>query len=129
MPDGAAEVSVAMPGAITVDGIPPIPAALAESLRPYGETRSATALSWNPADRSLLIATRFASTLQLHQVASPMGARRQLTFEPERIVDARWAACVRVRPRRVPVRRTTPGSFHPRGGGLPNPRGLPSRQL
>ncbi|HEY1426491.1 MAG TPA: alpha/beta fold hydrolase [Caulobacteraceae bacterium] len=91
MPDGRADVGAPMPASITADGVPPIPPALAETLRPYGETRSATALSWNPADRSLLIATRFASTLQLHQVASPMGARRQLTFEPERIIDARWA--------------------------------------
>ena len=91
MPDGSADVGTPTTAAITVDGVPPISQALAQSLRPYGETRSATALSWNPADRSLLIATRFASTLQLHQVASPMGARRQLTFEPERIVDARWA--------------------------------------
>jgi dipeptidyl aminopeptidase/acylaminoacyl peptidase len=91
MPDGSADVGTPIPAAITVEGVPLISQTLAESLRPYGETRSATALSWNPTDRSLLIATRFASTLQLHQVASPMGARRQLTFEPERIVDARWA--------------------------------------
>jgi dipeptidyl aminopeptidase/acylaminoacyl peptidase len=91
MADLSAGASAPIPAAITADGVPAIPQALAEQLRPYGETRSATALSWNPTDRSLLIATRFASTLQLHQVASPMGARRQLTFEPERIVDARWA--------------------------------------
>lgn len=91
MPDGSAEVSTPIPAAITADGVPPIPQALAESLRPYGETRMAIALSWNAVDRSLLIATRFASTPQLHQVASAMGARRQITFESERIADAAWA--------------------------------------
>jgi dipeptidyl aminopeptidase/acylaminoacyl peptidase len=91
MPDRRADVDTAIPAALTVDGVQPIPPALAEALRPYSSVRSATALSWNPVDRTLLIATRFGSTLQLHQVAQPMGARRQLTFEPERIVDARWA--------------------------------------
>jgi dipeptidyl aminopeptidase/acylaminoacyl peptidase len=91
MAERRAEVAAAIPAAITADGVPAIPLALAEALRPYGETRTAIALSWNPADRSLLIATRFASTPQLHQVAAPMGARRQLTFEPERIADARWS--------------------------------------
>jgi len=84
-------MSTTAPAAITTDGVPPIPLALAEALRPYGETRMAIALSWNPADRSLLIATRFASTPQLHEVASAMGARRQITFEPERIADAAWS--------------------------------------
>src|SRR5688500_7600668 len=71
------------PAAITADGIPPVPAELAAATRPYFEFRTASFLDWNPADRSMLIATRFANTNQVHRVEHPGGARTQLTFEDE----------------------------------------------
>jgi dipeptidyl aminopeptidase/acylaminoacyl peptidase len=82
---------VAKPAAITADGTPPIPLALAEATRPYRESRSARAVDWNPADRSLLITTRFGNVAQLHSVAQPLGARRQITFEIDRIGNAHFS--------------------------------------
>jgi hypothetical protein len=74
---------VEKPAALTADGIPPVPAELAERTRPYMEFRTATFTSWNPRDRSMTIMTRFANTAQVHRVARPMGAREQLSFEAE----------------------------------------------
>jgi dipeptidyl aminopeptidase/acylaminoacyl peptidase len=65
---------------LVVDGIPPIPAALAEEVGRYTEFRTAVLLSWHPTRREVLISTRFADTAQVHQVKFPGGARTQLTF-------------------------------------------------
>lgn len=83
--------AVAVPAAITADGVPPIPAALADRTRPYLEARSAGVVDWNPRDRSLLIATRFANVAQLHTVAAPLAMRRQITFEADRVSSARYS--------------------------------------
>ncbi len=76
------------PEAIEIEGVPPIPAELAEQVRPYLEARNALVTGWRASDRALLILTRFAGAPQVHAVGFPMGARRQLTFEPERIAGA-----------------------------------------
>ena len=79
------------PAALVADGVPAVPAALAAATRPYLEYRTAAFVGWNPADRSMLIATRFGNTAQLHRVAHPLGAREQLTFEAEPVSHGRWS--------------------------------------
>ena len=79
----AAFAEAPKPAALTADGIPPVPDELAATSRPYMEFRSAGFAGWHPTDRSMLIATRFANTSQLHTVATPLGMRRQISFEPE----------------------------------------------
>ena len=74
---------VAKPAALVADGIPAVPAELADRTRPYMEFRTAGFAGWHPRDRSMLIATRFANTAQLHRVAAPMHYRQQLSFEPD----------------------------------------------
>ena len=74
---------VAKPAALTADGVPVIPDALAAASRPYMESRGAGFGGWNAADRSMLISTRFGNVSQLHRVAGPMMDRRQISFEAE----------------------------------------------
>jgi dipeptidyl aminopeptidase/acylaminoacyl peptidase len=81
---------VAMPDSLVADGIPPIPRAIADGVGTYSEARSAAAIDWHPVDRSLLIRTRFADTDQLHEVKLPGGARRQLTFFPDKVGAATY---------------------------------------
>lgn len=85
-PTGAEGVPV--PPALTLDGIPPVPAELVERVRPWMEFRQAAFRAWDPATRGMLVTTRFADVPQLHHVASPGAARRQLTFTAEPIQDA-----------------------------------------
>ncbi len=73
---------------LVAEGIPKIPAALADSVRRYSEFRAAAFSSWHPTKREILIRTRFADTAQVHQVKSPGGARTQLTFFPDRVGSA-----------------------------------------
>lgn len=75
---------------LIVDGIPPIPSALAEQVKRYTESRSATLLDWHPTRREMLVSTRFGQTAQVHRVKMPGGARTQLTFYPEKVSGARF---------------------------------------
>jgi dipeptidyl aminopeptidase/acylaminoacyl peptidase len=73
---------------LVTDGVPPIPASIAEVTRRYTEFRSATLLDWHPEKPEMLISTRFANTPQIHRVVSPGGARTQLTFAQEPVSQA-----------------------------------------
>lgn len=73
---------------LVVEGIPPLSASLASETRRYTESRSASFVDWHPQRQEMLIATRFANTMQLHRVRTSGGARTQLTFEQEPITVA-----------------------------------------
>ncbi len=68
---------------LILQGIPPIPIALAQTVNRYTEFRSASLASWHPLRREMLISTRFGDTTQVHHVKFPLGCRKQLTFFPE----------------------------------------------
>jgi dipeptidyl aminopeptidase/acylaminoacyl peptidase len=80
-----APATVAPPDSIVAENVPPIPAALAEELAPYGEIRRAVFLDWHPTKRAMLITTRFADSWQVHEVAAPGADRRQLTFYKDNV--------------------------------------------
>jgi dipeptidyl aminopeptidase/acylaminoacyl peptidase len=82
---------VPKPAALIADGIPTVPDDLAVKTRPYMEFRTAGFVGWHPTDKSMLIATRFANTAQLHRVAAPMMARKQISFEAEPVSNGSWA--------------------------------------
>jgi dipeptidyl aminopeptidase/acylaminoacyl peptidase len=83
--------NVEKPAALVADGLPDVPPELAQKTRPYMEFRTASFVGWHPSDRSMLIATRFANTNQIHRVAKPMAARTQISFEPEPVNVATYA--------------------------------------
>ena len=68
---------------LVVEGVPEIPLALVGTVKRYTEFRAAGLQSWHPTRREMLITTRFADVAQIHQVRSPLGARKQLTFLSE----------------------------------------------
>jgi dipeptidyl aminopeptidase/acylaminoacyl peptidase len=75
---------------LVVEGIPKIPASIAEAVSRYTEARAASLASWHPARREMLISTRFGDTPQIHHVKFPGGARTQLTFFPDRVTGASY---------------------------------------
>jgi dipeptidyl aminopeptidase/acylaminoacyl peptidase len=82
---------VEKPAALVADGIPAVPDRLAEQTRPYMEFRTAALQGWNPRTHGIVITTRFANTAQVHEVARPMGMRRQITFEADPIAAAGYS--------------------------------------
>ena len=75
---------------LVAEGIPKIPASLAESVGRYSEFRGAAFAGWHPTRREMLIETRFGDTFQVHEVKFPGGARTQLTFFPDRVAGAHY---------------------------------------
>ena len=71
-------------------GLPEVPAQLRARIEQYQNSRSANALDVAADGSQLLIATRFASTNQLHLVEQPMGMRTQLSFGSEPVNSARF---------------------------------------
>jgi dipeptidyl aminopeptidase/acylaminoacyl peptidase len=84
----APKVEVRTVGAATLENVPPIAPELATAVARYQQSRSATVADWL-ADGSLLIGTRFGTTVQLHRVKAPGMARAQLTFAAEPIAGGR----------------------------------------
>lgn len=73
---------------LVIEGIPAIPADIAESVQRYSESRSAVFCDWHPKRKEMIISTRFGNVPQLHLVTMPLGARKQLTFFNEPISNA-----------------------------------------
>jgi dipeptidyl aminopeptidase/acylaminoacyl peptidase len=73
---------------LVTQGIPAIPADLVGLVDRYTQFRSASLATWHPTRREMLISTRFGDVAQVHQVKFPGGARKQLTFFPERVSGA-----------------------------------------
>lgn len=74
-------------GTLVTENVPETPPAVREQLHRYQNTRSASFLDWL-ADGTMLIATRFGQTPQIHHVKSPGGDRTQLTFFDEPVTSA-----------------------------------------
>jgi dipeptidyl aminopeptidase/acylaminoacyl peptidase len=84
----AAPAALTRPATLVAEGLPPIPAHLADDVRRYTEARSAAFASWHPTRLEMLVGTRFGNTSQIHLVTAPLGARRQLTFFEEPVPGA-----------------------------------------
>jgi dipeptidyl aminopeptidase/acylaminoacyl peptidase len=75
-------------GNLVLDNVPSVDSPLTARLEDYVQARGASFVDWL-ADGSLLVATRFGDAEQLHRVATPLGAREQLTFSREPVTVAR----------------------------------------
>lgn len=90
-PSASPAADVIAPGDnLVVEGVPPIPAALAQEIGRWTEIREAAFAGWHPVRREVLVLTRFGATNQVHQVRRPGGARTQLTFFPEPVAQATY---------------------------------------
>lgn len=86
--ESTSDATTSTEGPLVLDGTPEIPDELVARLTPYLEARSASLSDLSDGGDALLITTRFGETYQVHHVAQPMGARRQLTFQQEPVGDA-----------------------------------------
>src|SRR5688572_8984874 len=89
-PAAAQEALLSVPENVKADGVPGIPAALAEAVGRYGEFRTAQLLAWHPTDRRILVSTTFGNVPQIHEVRNPGGARTQLTFYRDGVTGGAW---------------------------------------
>ena len=76
-----------LPGALTREGVPASDAAVSATLPHYLQSRSASFVDWL-WDGSMLIATRFGDTEQIHRLRMPLGMREQLSYAPGGVAAA-----------------------------------------
>lgn len=81
---------LAPPPNLVLDGVPPIPAELAEKLAPYGDFRAHAMLSWHPLRREMLVLRRLTATNQIHLVTEPGVTPVALTDFPDAVSGARF---------------------------------------
>jgi dipeptidyl aminopeptidase/acylaminoacyl peptidase len=84
----AAGPNLSTPSNLKPEGLPPIRQDVFDAINRYSEFRTAALVDWAPSQREILIATRFGDVPQIHRVATPGGARQQLTFFPDRVTQA-----------------------------------------
>jgi len=82
-----APVETRQVGTARLENVPEIPDDIRAAVQRYQNYREARFQDWLP-DGSMLITTRFGSTFQVHHVASPGAARRQLTYYNEPVGGA-----------------------------------------
>ncbi|HSN89042.1 MAG TPA: S9 family peptidase, partial [Thermoanaerobaculia bacterium] len=82
--------TVPVPESIIARHVPAIPQAGIEDLLPYENLRTAALAAWHPKERRMLIRTRFSESVQLHEVAMPMGDRTQLTFYKDPVAEGEY---------------------------------------
>ncbi|MFN7164571.1 MAG: TolB family protein, partial [Hyphomonas sp.] len=74
-------------GNLVLEGVPDASPELKERLTRYENVRGHGFQDWT-GEGGILISTRFADVSQIHEVRSPGGARRQLTFYTETVGSA-----------------------------------------
>jgi len=74
-------------GTATLQNVPEIPAEVTAAVQRYQNYRAASFQDWL-SDGSMLIATRFGSTQQIHRVTAPGADRTQITFQSEPVAGA-----------------------------------------
>ncbi len=86
----ATEVERVTRGNLAIEGIPEISPELQQRMRRYQFARGASFEGWTP-DGRITVSTRFGNSNQLHVVAEPMGARRQITFIDDPVNGGSWS--------------------------------------
>ncbi len=74
-------------GSARLENVPEVPAEVSNAVQLYQNSRAASFQDWLD-DGSMLIATRFGETSQLHHLTAPGAARTQLTFGREPVASA-----------------------------------------
>ncbi|MBI1398670.1 S9 family peptidase [Hyphomonas sp.] len=83
----AAETVRKTTGTLVTENIPDAPPSLVERMERYENVRSHSFQDWT-GEGGILITTRFGDVNAVHEVRSPGGARRQLTFYKEPVNNA-----------------------------------------
>ncbi|HKR33753.1 MAG TPA: prolyl oligopeptidase family serine peptidase [Steroidobacteraceae bacterium] len=83
----AAPTTTRQVGTATLQNVPEVTADVVAAVQRYQNYRAASFQDWL-SDGSILIATRFGSTQQIHRVTSPGGDRTQITFQSEPVAGA-----------------------------------------
>jgi len=74
-------------GNLVLEGIPVIPTSVVADLLRFQNVRSARFRDWGDDGQGIFVSTGFGAVDSIHQVAMPLGSRRQLTFYAEPVSE------------------------------------------
>ena len=86
----AQEEFLTPPKNLVLDGVPPVPAAIAARVAPYTEFKPSGMLDWHPQRREILVRQRLANTNQLHRVDDPGQPPVPITDFPDAVSGGRY---------------------------------------
>ena len=86
----AAQEVLNPPASLQLDGVPPVPAEVAQKLKPYGEFRPHGLMSWHPVKREMLVRRRLNATTQVHLVTDPLTTPQPITDFPNAVNGAAY---------------------------------------
>ena len=91
-PTASAGATLAPNANLYVQGIPPVPQRLADTLAPYSDFRGHAFMDWHPQRREMLVTHRRSggSTSQLYRVSGPLAEPQALTDLPDTVASARY---------------------------------------
>lgn len=75
---------------LVIEGIPAIPAELAESVKKYTESIPVFGNNWHPVKREILVGKRAGNANQVHLLNAPLGVPKQLTDFPDPVGGGSW---------------------------------------
>lgn len=75
---------------LIIEGIPQVPASIADELEKYTQSKSAIFSGWHPEKVEMIMSTRFGNTYQLGYLKDPMGSPVQITFFDEPVRSANF---------------------------------------
>ena len=79
-----------IPSALRLDAVPPVPAALAHEISPYGDFGGTRFVAWHPLAAEMLVMRRAGNVNQLFALNQPLGRARQLTHGRDPVRDAQF---------------------------------------
>jgi dipeptidyl aminopeptidase/acylaminoacyl peptidase len=75
---------------LVAEGIPPIPAELAEAVKKYTEVNPVSFADWHPTRREMIVRKRAGNTLQAHLLAAPGAGAKPLTSFPDAVAGSTY---------------------------------------
>ena len=82
--------NITPPAALSLDGIPSIPASVVADVGKYTEFKPMGFSGWHPTRREMLVSRRYKNTTQIYRLATPGAALELLTDYPEPVRTASY---------------------------------------
>jgi dipeptidyl aminopeptidase/acylaminoacyl peptidase len=85
----AQDAVVPVPADVKVEGVPPIPQAIADGLAKYANFTAAELLTWHPTRRQIVVTTRLGDAWQIYGVEGP--GKSPVLLAPDAVTPSVWA--------------------------------------
>ena len=86
----AQDATWAVPAALVMENVPPVPASLAAQVNKYTEFKPTSLAAWHPVKHELLVSRRYKNTPQIYRLSKPGAALELMTDYAEPVRGASY---------------------------------------